>query len=77
MVMRFFLIIFILFSLLFKANCQQYNFTNYSVSEGLSQSVVNCIYEDHRGFLWFGTNTGGLDRFDGIKFTNYNTNFRN
>jgi ligand-binding sensor domain-containing protein len=51
---------------------QRYNFVNYSVDEGLPQSQIYSIYEDTRGYLWFGTFGGGLSRFDGINFVNYN-----
>ena len=27
------------------------------ISEGLSQSTVTCIFQDKKGFLWFGTRT--------------------
>jgi len=36
----------------------------------LSDNSVHCIFEDHKGFMWFGTESG-LDRFDGIKVTSY------
>ena len=39
-------------------------FTHFSVEQGLSQSTVNAILQDHLGFMWFGTEEG-LDRFDG------------
>lgn len=45
---------------------------NYSVEEGLPQSQIYSIYEDTRGYLWFGTFGGGLSRFDGINFENHN-----
>ena len=35
---------------------------------GLSQSAVNCIYQDRQGFMWFGTEDG-LNRFDGYSFS--------
>src|SRR5512142_308349 len=35
---------------------------------GLSQSAVNCIYQDRHGFMWFGTEDG-LNRFDGYSFS--------
>jgi two-component sensor histidine kinase/ligand-binding sensor domain-containing protein len=50
---------------------QNYNFSHYSLEEGLSQSEVNCIFEDSRGYLWLGTAGGGLNRFDGKSFVSY------
>jgi two-component system sensor histidine kinase/response regulator len=41
-----------------------------SSQQGLSQSSVNCILQDGRGFLWIGTQDG-LNRFDGNRFTLY------
>jgi signal transduction histidine kinase/ligand-binding sensor domain-containing protein len=49
---------------------QQRAFSGYSITEGLSQSVVNCIYQDSRGFIWFGTQNG-LNKFDGNSFEVY------
>ncbi|MEN8118018.1 MAG: two-component regulator propeller domain-containing protein, partial [Bacteroidota bacterium] len=49
---------------------QQYNFTTWSIDDGLSQSVVNCIFQDSRGYIWMGTQNG-LDRFDGENFILY------
>jgi len=46
---------------------QQFYFTGYSIGDGLSQSVVNCIFQDSRGYLWIGTQNG-LNRFNGYKF---------
>jgi two-component sensor histidine kinase/ligand-binding sensor domain-containing protein len=50
---------------------QLLRFDHYSTQEGLSQSNVNCIYQDSRGFIWIGTRNG-LNRFDGYKFVIYN-----
>lgn len=42
-------------------------FSGYSIADGLSQSVVNCILQDSKGFMWFGTQNG-LNRFNGNSF---------
>ena len=47
---------------------QTYNFKNYNIEQGLPQSQVLSIYQDHKGFMWFGTNSGGVGKFDGNKF---------
>ncbi|MCI4667427.1 MAG: histidine kinase [Bacteroidia bacterium] len=47
--------------------------TIYSVEDGLAQSQVYAMLEDPRGFLWLGTQGGGISKFDGLKFTSYNT----
>ena len=63
----------ILLALSGKVSAQYYNlaFKNYSSTNGLSQSEVNCVYMDHEGFLWIGT-WFGLNRYDGKYFTHYN-----
>ncbi|ODS73528.1 MAG: hypothetical protein ABS46_20065 [Cytophagaceae bacterium SCN 52-12] len=42
-------------------------FRNISTTQGLSQSTVFCIQQDHLGFMWMGTQDG-LNRFDGEEF---------
>jgi ligand-binding sensor domain-containing protein len=54
-------------------NAQQYNLRNYSVTEGLAQSQVFTMVEDHQGFIWMGTRGGGLSKFDGLEFKNYSS----
>lgn len=46
-------------------------FNHYTVEDGLSQNSVYSILQDQHGFMWFGTRTGGLNRFDGYSFTTY------
>lgn len=43
------------------------SYAHYGVKEGLPGNVVYCAGQDHRGFMWFGTDKG-LARFDGVRF---------
>jgi signal transduction histidine kinase/ligand-binding sensor domain-containing protein len=42
-------------------------FDSLTIEDGLSQNIINCIVQDHYGYLWFGT-TVGLNKYDGITF---------
>ena len=42
-------------------------FERISIEHGLSQGTVNCMLQDRKGFMWFGTQDG-LDRYDGLRF---------
>ncbi|WP_217603136.1 two-component regulator propeller domain-containing protein [Chitinophaga sp. GbtcB8] len=37
------------------------------IEQGLSNNTVRCIFQDHNGFIWFGT-YDGLNRYDGYGF---------
>jgi len=45
-------------------------FDHIGIEQGLSQSSVRAIFQDSRGFLWFGTEDG-LNRYDGYTFSIY------
>ncbi len=45
-------------------------FEHLTIDMGLSQSSINCMIQDQRGFMWFGTEDG-LNRFDGSVFQVY------
>jgi PAS domain S-box-containing protein len=45
-------------------------FTHLSTEQGLSQSRVDHMLQDRRGFIWIGT-YNGLNRFDGYRFQVY------
>src|SRR5919109_457632 len=45
-------------------------FDHITIEQGLSQSSVRVIFQDSRGFLWFGTEDG-LNRYDGYNFKTY------
>lgn len=53
------------------APAQTYNFKNYGLDEGLAQSQVSAFCQDKHGYLWIGTEGGGLNRFDGKDFIAY------
>jgi hypothetical protein len=45
-------------------------FAHLTTNDGLSQSYVNAILQDRRGFMWFGTRDG-LNRYDGNNLVIY------
>ena len=42
-------------------------FQRISLEQGLSQEMVQSIFQDSQGFIWFGTQEG-LNRYDGYQF---------
>ncbi|MFD2512881.1 two-component regulator propeller domain-containing protein [Pontibacter locisalis] len=62
--------LFLLLLLAFNTLGQQYNFRNWTLEQGLPQSQVNSIIQDHRGLLWIATR-GGISHFNGSTFTTY------
>ena len=46
-------------------------FQRLTTVQGLSNNKVNCILQDSRGFIWFGTDDG-LNRYDGQNFLVFN-----
>ncbi|MEP7336208.1 MAG: two-component regulator propeller domain-containing protein [Acidobacteriota bacterium] len=46
--------------------------THWTTENGLPQNSVTAIVQTPDGYLWLGT-FGGLARFDGVKFTIFNT----
>ncbi|WP_158027244.1 hybrid sensor histidine kinase/response regulator [Labilibacter marinus] len=52
----------------FGLGAQNKQFFDYN--EGLSNSLINDVYQDHLGFIWVATEDG-LNRFDGIQFTTF------
>lgn len=72
---RSYLLIFI--ALFFLQPCfpqiSQSRFRKITNEDGLSNTTINCIFQDSRGFMWFGTRDG-LNRYDGIKVTVFKNN---
>jgi two-component sensor histidine kinase/ligand-binding sensor domain-containing protein len=50
---------------------QNASFKFYTPHDGLTQSQVQCIMQDSRGYIWLGTQNG-VSFFDGVKFHNLN-----
>ena len=45
-------------------------FEHITITDGLPDNNIRWIFQDHLGFLWFGTNNG-LVKYDGYKMTVY------
>jgi signal transduction histidine kinase/ligand-binding sensor domain-containing protein len=52
------------------ARAEQLSIKTYTIADGLAHGSIVSIYQDRKGFLWFGTYEG-LSRFDGYGFVNY------
>ena len=50
-----------------------YLFKTLDIKDGLTNSQINCILKDGRGYMWFGT-PAGLYRYDGYTFRNFQSN---
>ena len=49
------------------------NFKSYTIEDGLPVSTVLTMIQDSRGYLWLGTQGGGVSRFDGYNLVNFNS----
>lgn len=67
------LLAFLFFLLIYSTSgtAQTFDFISYGVEDGLSQSEVQTVFQDSRGYLWVGTTGGGACSFDGVKFHEY------
>lgn len=63
-------IIFILLITTGYAHAQTLNlkFKHINIGQGLSNSTIESIYQDSKGFIWFGTRDG-LNKYDGYQIT--------
>ena len=51
----------------------EYNHRRYGIPDGLTTEMIECMFQDSRGFLWFGTEHG-VACFDGHTFKTYLAN---
>ncbi|WP_420574631.1 ligand-binding sensor domain-containing protein [Kordia sp.] len=63
----YFLLAFLMFGTWFSI-AQNNQLRAYTLKDDLPQSQVNAIAQDALGYLWIGTQGGGIARFDGISF---------
>lgn len=54
----------------FNSVSQKHNILNYSTRDGLSSQIVNDVFQDKDGYLWFATQSG-ISKFDGHEFTEF------
>ena len=47
------------------------SFTIFTTQDGLPHKVVRGMLEDREGYLWIGTDGGGVSRFDGKQFKTF------
>lgn len=62
-----FVFLLMLFPTAGQASQDDIEFQRVRTSDGLSNSQVNDIYRDSRGYIWLATQSG-LDRYDGFRF---------
>lgn len=67
---RFYLLVIFLI-LALDGLCQQVDFRQFQVDEGLPNNTVFSIFQDRRKFMWIGTKEG-ICRFDGNQFKTFN-----
>jgi|GEM_PF-3236843 len=51
---------------------QSVSFKNYQVDDGLPTNTVYSSFQDSKGFMWFGSESG-VSKYDGYRFTNFTT----
>lgn len=64
----FYMYIFLLSAL--KCTAQEISFNHLTTNDGLSNNSVMAIYQDGKGFMWFGTRNG-VNLYNGNRFITY------
>lgn len=68
-----FFVVTLFFGVINSVSSQEFKFSHITSEQGLSMGVVNCVLQDSRGFMWFGTQDG-LNKFDGYNITVFKNN---
>ncbi len=66
---RIFLLLFLQL-ISFSIFSQNLFYRSFGVENGLSQSIVFCLHQDHLNQIWIGTIGGGIDIYNGNQFVN-------
>ncbi len=67
-------VLLMIFRLTVSINAQSnFRFDHLTIDDGLSHAVILDIFQDSKGFLWFGTQDG-LNKYDGYEFYVYKNN---
>lgn len=56
-------------------HAQNFDFVSYGLKDGLSQTEVTALIQDSRGYLWVGTAGGGVCKFDGLEFQEFDESY--
>lgn len=70
---HFLFIVALFFGVINSVRSQEFKFSHITSEQGLSMGVVNCVLQDSRGFMWFGTQDG-LNKYDGYNITVFKNN---
>ena len=69
---KFVFILILCFSIIFIESSVAFErLETYTVADGLVGPIVPVVFQDSRGVLWFGSDRGGVSRFDGETFVPY------
>lgn len=52
----------------------RYTYNTITVEDGLPLNFIDDISKDSKGYIWVSTQGGGLSRYDGYEFVQYNVN---
>ena len=61
------IIIVFLLSAYISVRSQHFVFNRLTISDGLLSNNIRAIWQDKKGFIWLGTESG-LQRYDGYRF---------
>lgn len=64
------IVVFIYYGISIYAEPRRITFNNLNVEQGISQSTIDVMFQDSKGYIWLGTNDG-LNKYNGYEFKVY------